>query len=139
MSLINKIRNQKGVILLLTLLILSSILVVTLGAADLVLAGLKMNRLTGYSSLAFFASEAGLERALWEARKNNLVLPDENKSNIFNCPGVPPSCPLDNNSSYVVDYATSSPPLVPFPTVTFKSIGSYSGTKRSVESTYEVE
>ncbi len=127
-----KVKNEKGVVLLLTLLILSSILVVTLGAADLVLAGLRMNRLTGYSSVAFYASEAGMERAFWEARKNNLVLPNANKSNIFNCPGNPPSCPLGNSSSYQVDYATSTP------NITFKSIGSYKGVKRSVEGTYQV-
>lgn len=129
---IEKIKgNKKGVVLLLTLLILSSILVVTLGAADLVIAGVKMNRQTGYSGIAFFAAEAGMERALWEARKNNLVLSNGNVNNIFNCPGNPPACPLSNSSSYVVDYATSTPKI------TFKSIGSYLGVKRSVESTYQ--
>lgn len=124
--------------MLMTLFILSSILVVSLAAADLVLAGLKMNRLTGYSSLAFFASEAGLERALWEARKNPLFsLPNEAEVKpIF--PPIPPNPVgskifLNNNSAYTVDYASSTP------YVTFKSIGSYAGVKRSVESTYEVE
>lgn len=127
------IKNNQGVALLLTLLMLSGILVVTLGAADLVLAGIKMNRQTGYSSLAFFASEAGLERALWEARKHNYLFPNPPADNIFG------SVELGNNSFYQVNYATSSPPLVPVPTVTFKSIGSFRGVKRSVESTYEVE
>lgn len=107
-------------ILILTLLILSSILVVTLAAADLILAGIKMNRLTGYSSIAFFAAEAGLERALWEARKNNTAQ-------------TWPETTLPNSSTYKVDYT-----LV-IPNVTFKSIGSYLGVKRSVEGTYEVE
>jgi len=118
MSLVKKIKNQKGVIILLTLLILSSILVVTLTAADLVLAGIRMNRLTGYSSIAFFASEAGLERALWEARKNS-------NPNPF-------SDTLSNGSTYIVNYTFV------YPDVTFKSIGSYMGAKRSVESTYEL-
>ena len=113
--------------MLLTLLILSSILVVTLAAADLVLIGLKMNRLTGYSSLAFFASETGLERALWEARKNNYVLPGSSAVNVFN------NANIGNGSAYQVDYATSTP------NITFKSVGSYSGVKRSVESTYQVQ
>ncbi|KKS35042.1 MAG: hypothetical protein UU95_C0005G0005 [Parcubacteria group bacterium GW2011_GWC2_42_12] len=130
---IARIKNdQKGVILILTLLILSSILVVTLAAADLVLAGLRMNRLTGYSSIAFFAAEAGLERALWEARKNNLDLSGGNSNDILQC-SVPGSCVLANGSSYIVSY-TSFPP-----NVIFKSIGSFSGVKRSVEGTYEVE
>lgn len=118
-------KNQTGVILLLTLFILSGILVITLAAADLVLAGLKMNRLTGYSNLAFFAAEAGLERALWEVRKNNYVLPNLDAANVFSLSD------LGNGSAYQVDYASSTP------TVTFKSIGSYRGAKRSVESTYQ--
>lgn len=123
-------KNQTGVILLLTLFILSGILVITLGAADLVLAGLKMNRLTGYSNLAFFAAEAGLERVLWEARKNNYVLPNADQNDIL-CPSASALCILANGSSYQVNYATSSP------NVTFRSIGSYRGVKRSVESTYQ--
>jgi len=120
-------KNQTGVILLLTLFILSGILVITLGAADLVLAGIKMNRLAGYSSLAFFASEAGLERALWEARKNpSFFLPDNNQDGLF-------TELLGNSSSYVVNYASSTPD------VAFTSIGSYRGAKRSIESTYQAQ
>jgi hypothetical protein len=125
-------KNNRGVILLLTLLILSSILVVTLGAADLVMADIKMNRQTGYSGVAFFASEAGMERALWEARKNNYVLLNVNTDNIL-CPSDPALCTLSNSSSYVLNYASSTP------NVTFKSIGSFSGVKRSTESTYEIK
>jgi len=118
-------KNQTGVILLLTMFILSGILIITLGAADLVMAGIKMNRLTGYSSLAFFASEAGLEQALWEVRKNNSPLPDVDQDNIFQ------NINLGNNSSYIVNYATSSPNVI------FTSIGFYGGAKRSVESFFE--
>lgn len=138
MSLVINKKNQKGVILLLTLLILSGILVVTLGAADLVFAGIRMNRLTGYSSLAFFASEAGMERALWEARKNpSFTLPNQAKVEpIF--PLIPPNplnskVFLNNGSAYIVNYASSTP------NVTFKSIGDYLGAKRSVESTYQTK
>lgn len=111
--------------MLLTLFILSGIIIVTLAAADLVLAGIKMNRLTGYSSLAFFAAEAGLERSLWEARKNNFVLPDVDAPNVFSL------VDLGNGSAYQVAYASSTP------NVTFKSIGSYREAKRSVESAYD--
>jgi hypothetical protein len=121
------IEKEKGVILLLTLFILSGILVITLGAADLVFAGIRMNRLTGYSGLAFFASEAGLERALWEVRKNNYVLPNLDTIDVFSL------ADLGNGSAYQVNYATSTP------NVTFKSIGVYRGVKRSVESTYQTQ
>jgi len=124
----NKIfKNNRGVILLLTLFILSGILIITLGAADLVYAGLRMNRLAGYSGLAFYASEAGLERALWEARKNGFSLPNSSQNNVFSLSN------LGNGSFYQVDYATSTP------NVTFTSTGGYSGVKRSVESTYQTQ
>ncbi|MDD3151073.1 MAG: hypothetical protein PHV68_09630 [Candidatus Gastranaerophilales bacterium] len=128
MNFIKNKKNNRGVILLLTLFILSGILVVTLVAADLVLAGIKMNRLTGYSNLAFFASEAGMERALWEARKNpSFSLPGTSQDNIFQ------NLDIGNGSAYQVNYATSTP------YITFTSIGNYHGAKRSVESTYEVQ
>jgi len=121
-----QIKKPTGQILLLTMFILTGILVITLGAADLVLAGIKMNRLTGYSNLAFFASEAGMERALWEARKNNYVLPANNTNNLF-------AGSLLNGSSYGVNYATSTPIII------FQSVGNYNGVKRSVESTYQAQ
>lgn len=124
-------KKPRGIILLLTLFILSGILIITLAAADLVLAGLKMNRLTGYSSLAFFAAEAGLERALYEARQTGFIYPDEDQDDFLNCASLP--CVLENDSSYVVKYATSTP------NVTFTSIGSYREAKRSVESAYEAQ
>lgn len=123
-----KIKKQKGVILLMTLMILSGILVVTLAAADIIFAGIKMNRLVGYSNLAFFAAETGMERSLWEARKNSYTLPASNQSNVF-----PSGSSLDNGSSYQVNFASSTP------NVTFTSIGGYRGVKRSVQTTYEIE
>jgi hypothetical protein len=121
-----QLKNQTGVILLLTLFILSGILIITLGAADLVMAGIRMNRLTGYSSLAFFASESGMEKVLWEARKNtSFSLPGDSQEGLM-------TGSLDNGSSYAINYASSSPNIF------FTSIGSYGGAKRSVESTYEI-
>lgn len=120
-------KNNRGIILLLTLLILSGILIVTLTAADLVFAGIKMNRLVGYSGVAYFASEAGMEKALWEARKNDYVLPGVDTDNIFSLSD------LGNGAAYQVNYATSSPEVI------FKSIGSYRGIKRSVESAYQIQ
>lgn len=117
--------------MLLTLFILSGILVVTLAAADLVMAGIRMNRQSGYSTMAFFASEAGLERALWEARtwqrrEAPNPLPDNSQDNLF-------SGDLNNGSSYEIDYFISAP------MIKFTSIGSYRGAQRAVEASYESE
>ncbi len=113
--------------MLLTMFILSGILIVSLAAADLIFLGIRMNRLTGYSNIAFFASEAGMERALWEARKNGYVLPSSSQNNIFE------SLNIGNSSAYHVNYATSTPDVF------LKSIGDYLGVKRSVETVYQTQ
>ncbi|MDD5291288.1 MAG: hypothetical protein PHZ04_04230 [Patescibacteria group bacterium] len=121
----NKIKNNDGTALLLTLLILSGILVVALGAASLIVPGIKMSRTQEQSIKAFFAAEAGAERALWEVRKNNYAVPDVDTDNIF-------SSSLGNSSTYQVDSALSPPQ------VTFTSTGSYQQTRRSVAVNFEI-
>lgn len=128
-----RMKSERGIILLLTLLILSGILVVTLTAADLVFAGIRMNRLAGYSGLAFFAAEAGMERALYTARQLGYVYPNQNQVDFLNCS---PACALINGSSYVVKYATSTPQAG---FITFTAKGMYQGAERSVESAYQVQ
>ncbi|MEK7203411.1 MAG: hypothetical protein AAB653_03780 [Patescibacteria group bacterium] len=117
------IKNNQGTALLMTLMILSSVLVVTLGAANLIMAGIIASRLEQSSVISYFATETGIERSLWEVRKNNYVLPDVSADNIFGLSD------LDNGSTYQVDYASSSP------TITFTSTGSYNESKRSIQIT----
>jgi len=114
-----RIKNNRGTALLMTLLILSSILVVALATASLVMSGIKISRNQIQSAKAFFAAEAGAEKSLWAVRKDSYVLADTDQDNVFN--GT-----LDNDSVYQVDYATTTP------TVTFTSTGSYQQVKRSV-------
>ena len=120
-----KTKNNNGTALLLTLMILASILVVALGTASLIIPGIKMSRTQEQSIKAFFAAEAGAERALWEVRKNGYAVPDVDTDNIF-------SGSLGNNSAYQVDCALS------LPQVTFTSTGSYQQTRRSVAVSFEV-
>jgi hypothetical protein len=121
-----QIEKEKGVVVLLTLLILSGILVVTLAAADLVAAGVKMNRQSGYSGLAFFAAEAGLERTLWEIRQNNYPLPSgSEKTTLFE------DVHLFNSSSYKVDFERRGGDVV------LTSTGKYLEVQRAVEAAYE--
>ena len=69
----NIIKNNRGATgILLTMLILSSVLVVTLTISEIVRTGLIMGRTQIHSTKAFFASEAGAERLLWEIRKDSL-------------------------------------------------------------------
>ncbi len=105
---------------MMTLLVLSSILIVTLAAAQIISSGIVMSRTQERSTKAFFAAEAGAERSLWEVRKNYFALPPTDQSAIF-------TGSLSNSTTYSVDYATSSP------NVTFYSAGLYLGTKRTIQ------
>jgi Tfp pilus assembly protein PilX len=69
----NKLLNNKGVAIYLAILVLTGILIVSLGAANLVVNGLKMSKTQYDSTKAYFAAEAGAERVLWEIRKNNFA------------------------------------------------------------------
>ncbi len=115
------ILNNNGTVLLITLLILTSILTVALGTASLIVPGIIMNRTQLGSTVAFYAAEAGAERALWEARKSPNPLPDVDTDNLFTNPD------LGNSASYDVDYAISSP------IVTFTCNGIFQGARRSVQ------
>jgi len=120
-----EIKSNKGTALLLTLLILTSILVVALGVANLIVPGIRMSRTQEQSTKAFFAAEAGAERALWEVRKNSYSLPVSDTEDVF-------SGSLDNNSAYQVDYTIVAS------LVTFTSTGSYRQTMRSVAVDFEI-
>jgi len=115
----NYLKNKKGTALLMTILILNSILIVTLVAAELITAGVKMSGTQARSTKAYFAGEAGAEHILWEFRKNSFGVPGS-EGNIIQ------STSLENDSSYEVDYANPG-------TVKFISKGSYASVKRSVE------
>lgn len=119
-----KLKNNNGTALFMTLIILTSILTVSLAIADLVRQGVKISGVQGNSTIAYFAAEAGAERALWEARKNSYTLPSGDQSNLF-------EGNLSNNSVYHVNYAISSS------LVTFTSIGVYFGVRRSVETSFQ--
>ncbi len=131
----NLFKDNRGTVLLMTMLILISMLTVVLGAANLVMSGIKMSGAQERSTMAYFAAEAGAERILWEIRQNDF---DVNGCNIgdyvdFGPPAICDSSkhnyPLSNNALYSVVYSLDSP-------VTFTSTGVFSGLKRSVDISY---
>lgn len=58
-------RNNSGSILMITILILSGIIIVVLGAAGLIFSGLKMSGTQEISTKAYFIAEAGIEKYLY--------------------------------------------------------------------------
>lgn len=103
-----------------TILILNSIVLISLAAAKLIFSGVQMSGAQSRSTKAYFAAEAGAERALWEWRKNGYVMPASSQNNVFS--GV-----LAGRASYQVDYELLSPNVI------FKSNGSFGDLRRRVE------
>jgi len=121
-------QKQKGVSLLLTLLILSTVLVVACAVTTIMIGELKISREV-YSSLrAYAAAEAGMERTLYDERQG------DGASDI----GSPPNCSsdtpgvacIDADNCYSVDFEKSDT------SVTIKSYGCYKGARRAVEVSY---
>ena len=141
MKLHNLFEKNQGTALFMALMILSGVLVVSLGAANLINLGIRQSRIQVYSTKAYFAAEAGAERVLWEIRKNGFN-PSSCVENvdyvIFDNDNFPPNTAvcgseqinsLFNNATYSVFYKLSSP-------ITFESIGRFQDAKRSVEVSY---
>lgn len=124
--------NKKGDVLLITLMILTSVLVVVLGVASLIIPSVLMNRTQSYSMKAYFASETGAERSLWVLRKANLDCTINNQcidfssNSCIDCANLNSVNLLNNGSSYFVEFASST-------LINFQSSGVYSGTKRRIE------
>ena len=138
----NLLKDNRGVALFITLMILTAVLVISLGAAGLVTSGIQQGRAQSDSTKAYFAAEAGAERVLWEIRKNNFAFLRGDASpcqasDYINFDTSPATCDtnshnytLSNNSSYVVLYTGDTPQII------FKSIGAYKEVERSVEVSY---
>ena len=129
----NLFKNNQGSALLITMLVLTGMLVAVLGAADLIMSGIKMSGGQERSTIAYFAAEAGIERILWEIRKNSFSFSMCSVGNYIKfdnpaiCDSSGHSYPLSNNASYSVVYSSDSP------VVTFTSTGVYNGVRRSVD------
>ncbi len=89
----NNTKNNKGVALLLTILILTSVLAVVIASSSLIMRELKISKDEKNSTFAFYAAESGIERMLWDIRKNRANLnPSQLPIQFLNC--------LCNNCAY---------------------------------------
>ncbi len=106
------LKNQKGATLvLLTILVLGAILSAIVAGATIVQNNIKINRGQSYAASAYFASEAGIEKVLYEIRKNSfdpMAVCDNN--DYLNFSSSPPTCQASfveenfSDSSYSVQY-----------------------------------
>ncbi len=132
---------------MITVLILSTILTVALGSSSLIISGTQIGRYQSKSIIAYYASEAGVERVLWETRKNgaqldvcdtNVVLPDRVQVHFG---ANPADCVTSSDMSsytYILPPASSYNLVIAStsPEVQIKSTGTYKDVVRTVEVVY---
>jgi hypothetical protein len=120
-----KYLNKDGTALLMTIMILNSIILISLAAANIIVSGVKMSGTQSQSTKAYFAAEAGAEQLLWQYRKSGGVcqIGAESSCNF--------SKNLSNGSSYQTKYVSGS--VNPGITLIFISKGTFTGLSRSVE------
>ena len=123
-----------------TVLILSSMLIVGLGAADILNKSLQITKISQRSGIAYLAAETGAERLLYMA-KNNLLTESYFESNCPNDYVDLDTSTCDTNKKHYInppDYyykvKYSKDPATGFHV--FTSIGYNSNTRRSIEARY---
>lgn len=109
-----KFISQKGVSLLLTILVMAALLSIAIGLARLTLGEIKLVRDIPVSLVAYYAAETGVEEALFQEWQT-----PEGAHSSSDC--------LANNSCYVVSVERTGS------SVKVTSVGSYQNTKRSIE------
>jgi hypothetical protein len=141
--------NKKGNILMITLLILTSILAITLGAAALVAQGIKLHRTQKWSTVAFFAAESGAERILYEDRKGgfdflradgSVCQPGDYISlNPDDCGGSDICCVASFTETELSEDGPRFNIIYneEYPEIILKSTGAYQETRRRIELRYE--
>lgn len=120
--------HEKGLAIVLALFILSGVLALALGASTLMLRDLRLGRTAGFSAIAFFGADAGIEKiltlrndpmsfTLCITEATSCTLPNGTVYWIERTPGGVGSCPAVNNFC-------------------IKSTGVYMGTRRAIEVNY---
>jgi hypothetical protein len=69
-----KIKNEDGNVLLLALLVMAGIMTAGLGIGAIILNEIKQARNIDFSTVAYYAAEAGVEQAIYKLRKEDAVL-----------------------------------------------------------------
>lgn len=114
-----KIQNsKKGVSIYLVILISTFIFTVALGLSTILISRIKVSREIGYSVVAFYAADTGIERVL--VQRNN----PQNISETS----------LPNGATYEVSVISGGSCTAP--NYCIKSIGKYKGVRRAIEITY---
>mgnify|MGYP001614360847 FL=1 len=110
--------SQKGVALYLSLMVMTTLLGIALGVNSIFLGQTKIVKMTGYSVLAFYAADAGIEETLMQ--RNNPPL------------GAGQVVTLSNGATYQVFVNQACVGGCSASYYCFTSIGTYKETKRAI-------
>jgi|GEM_PF-768568 hypothetical protein len=102
-------REQKGVILIVTLIIMSILFSVALAFSVLILSDIKKAGEIDKSVIAYYAADAGLEQSLFLMRKESNA---DNIDSIADLLGLRSGATLDNNSKWDLNSSTDSESVV---------------------------
>ncbi|MEX2145043.1 MAG: hypothetical protein WD712_01560 [Candidatus Spechtbacterales bacterium] len=94
----NILKEQKGVSLFISILILSAIMAIGLGVSSLLMGEIEVSRDISRFVPAIYAADSGIERVLYKIRKNG---------DFASCPGTS-SCVVNNLSNPMGNGATYS-------------------------------
>lgn len=127
---------MKGITLLLTLIVLAIGMAITFGIAGIFFSEVTSSGQISSSMKAFYAADAAVEAALYKERNggglvNSFICND-------NAPRDTDTClsKLENNATYTYE-VTDSPSPCPGNARTINAIGTFFGTKRSIEIHYD--
>lgn len=107
----NKSKREKGIALLLTMIILSAAMLIAMLIATIVVVQLKLSSDVGQSVIAVYAADSGMEWQLYQIRN-----------------GVSVPAPTMSNGATISTTVTGSSP-----NFTIKSLGSFGAVKRQFE------
>lgn len=130
------ILNNKGISIMITILILSSMLIASLGAADILNKSLQNTKTSTHSSIAYLAAESGAERVIWKEAKGAIKESvfeagcDDDYINLETEECGEYNHPVGVDSYYKMKYKREAPYHI------YTSIGYYFNTRRSVEIRY---
>jgi len=116
--------NTKGTILYFAILILSVIFTISIGLSLIIFGRMKIEREIGYSVIALYAADTGVERALYAIYKERNL-------------SFSTSTTMENGASYNVYVATSSVQCgTSVQYYCIKSRGSFKGVTRAISASF---
>jgi len=115
----NSFQSEKGISILLTIMILSVVLSIALGSSNIAIKQVQSMKGIGDSVIAFYAADNGIEQTM-----------------IMTTPTSTSETSLLNGATYEVTVVDSSDPSCSASNYCITSIGSYKNAKRAIQGNY---